>query len=104
MQFHLCKSLPGAILAFVFVEIFSLNANANAKDSIQTKSSEQSVGRFKLQATFESFPTDLVVTEGFKFPKRIEGAFMQQVGQIRKDCPSWSGFHVLSPGSSAKGN
>ena len=58
---------------------------------------------FQLTATYDLFPTELVISEKFKLPKKMDSALVKQIGELRSNLPGWSGCHILTPGVSRTG-
>lgn len=59
---------------------------------------------FKLRV-YHDEPTapELVITDGFKLPPKVDSNLVQQIRQVRLALPSWHGLHGLAPGASSGG-
>ena len=58
---------------------------------------------FKLRVNLDNFPGDLVVSDGYKLPPKVDSALVQQIHQARLSVPAWHGVHTMTPGISATG-
>jgi len=58
---------------------------------------------FKLGAHFDIFPTEMVVTDGYKLPPKVDSGLIQQLRQARMSLPNWHGMHGLAPGVGTSG-
>jgi len=59
---------------------------------------------FKLRVHYDEHTApEMVITDGFKRPPRVDGNLIGQIHQVRLAFPNWHGFHSLLPGGSGGG-
>ena len=60
--------------------------------------------KFKLRVHYDEHTApEMVITDGYKRPPKVDGALVNQIHEIRLALPSWHGLHSLAPGASGAG-
>ena len=59
---------------------------------------------FKLRVHYDEHTApEMVITDGYKRPPKVDGGLVDQIYGVRLAFPGWHGFHALPPGASGGG-
>ncbi len=82
----LCGSAPSA-----FADMTDMNPSWRPYGPAKT---------FSLRVHYDEHTApEMVITDGYKRPPKVDGALLNQIRQIKLAVPNWHGLHALPPGA-----
>jgi hypothetical protein len=59
---------------------------------------------FKLRVHYDEHSRpEMIITDDFKLPPRVDSRLVSQIYEVRLLIPAWHGLHSLPPGASGRG-
>lgn len=59
---------------------------------------------FKLRVHYDEHSRpEMIITDGFKLPPKVDSGLVSQIYDVRLLIPAWHGLHSLPPGASGRG-